>query len=219
MVGLITTQAPTTDISRHFGFILMNELVQQQEIFLYCASPPLHLKAFVSSQTSLADIQTTALPNTSRVYLLFKLRLCDLWPACVDFRRAFFMSSSVLLLSLISSCWVFTSRSFCRSARALRACVWCANAETVSHSALILRFTVLTSNTRVVTAFSCRLPTSALWSRFSSFNLFLIHIIESFRLFCPRSRCESVYKVNTVTPQEAKTKRKRVNENSQLTVS
>lgn len=43
------------------------------------------------------------------------------WPACVDFRRAFLMSSSILLLSLISSCWVFNSRSFCRSERALRA--------------------------------------------------------------------------------------------------
>lgn len=45
----------------------------------------------------------------------------SLWPACVDFRRAFLMSSSVLLLSLISSCCVFTSKSFCLSARALRA--------------------------------------------------------------------------------------------------
>lgn len=45
----------------------------------------------------------------------------NLWPAWVDFRRAFLMSSSVLLLSLISSCCVFTSRSFCLSARALRA--------------------------------------------------------------------------------------------------
>lgn len=42
-------------------------------------------------------------------------------PACVDFLRAFLMSSSVLLLSLISSCWVFTSRSLCRSVRAFRA--------------------------------------------------------------------------------------------------
>lgn len=42
-------------------------------------------------------------------------------PAWVDFRRAFLMSSSVLLLNLISSCWVFISRSFCRSVRALRA--------------------------------------------------------------------------------------------------
>lgn len=45
----------------------------------------------------------------------------NLWPAWVDFRLAFLMSSSVLLLSLISSCCVFTSRSFCLSARALRA--------------------------------------------------------------------------------------------------
>lgn len=42
-------------------------------------------------------------------------------PACVDFLRAFLMSSSVLLLSLISSCWVFISRSLCRSVRAFRA--------------------------------------------------------------------------------------------------
>lgn len=44
------------------------------------------------------------------------------WPACVDFLRAFLMSSSIFVLSLISSCWVFTSRSFCLSASALRAC-------------------------------------------------------------------------------------------------
>lgn len=50
-----------------------------------------------------------------------KMLLENLWPAWVDFRRAFLMSSSVLLLSLISSCCVFTSRSFCLSARALRA--------------------------------------------------------------------------------------------------
>lgn len=43
-------------------------------------------------------------------------------PAWVDFLRAFLMSSSVLLLSLISSCWVFISRSLCRSVRAFRAC-------------------------------------------------------------------------------------------------
>lgn len=42
-------------------------------------------------------------------------------PACVDFLRAFLMSSSVLLLSLISSCCVFISRSLCRSVRAFRA--------------------------------------------------------------------------------------------------
>lgn len=44
------------------------------------------------------------------------------WPACVDFLLAFLMSSSILVLSLISSCCVFTSSSFCLSARALRAC-------------------------------------------------------------------------------------------------
>lgn len=44
-----------------------------------------------------------------------------LWPACVDFRRAFLMSSSILLVSFISSCWVFSSSSFCRSLRAFRA--------------------------------------------------------------------------------------------------
>lgn len=42
-------------------------------------------------------------------------------PAWVDFLRAFLMSSSCLLLSFTSSCCVFTSRSFCRSARAFRA--------------------------------------------------------------------------------------------------
>lgn len=55
----------------------------------------------------------------------WKLNLTRLqrnWPACVDFLRAFLMSSSIFEFSLISSCWVFTSRSFCFSASALRAC-------------------------------------------------------------------------------------------------
>ncbi len=64
--------------------------------------------------------------HVSHVYGLYcHVRLRGLlklyWPACVDFLRAFLMSSSTLLLSLISSCWVFNSRSFCRSTSAFRA--------------------------------------------------------------------------------------------------
>lgn len=42
-------------------------------------------------------------------------------PAWVDFRLAFLISSSVLLLSFTSSCWVFISRSFCLSVKAFLA--------------------------------------------------------------------------------------------------
>ena len=42
-------------------------------------------------------------------------------PAWVDFRLAFLISSSVLLLSFTSSCCVFISRSFCLSVKAFRA--------------------------------------------------------------------------------------------------
>ena len=127
------------------------------------------------------------------------------WPACVDFRRAFLMSSSCLFMCLMSSCWVFTSRSFCLSARALRAysnqaAVWIQKQYESFHANPQINWTYNYYHSHCspfmsATYFSTQIPASSL-------NLFLFHItgssfISSVDCNSPMSWCNTVGNVNT----------------------